>query len=84
MSNYRLLRSQKNEIFDALRSRQINHFDFEMEETHKMFKLVHKGTGHYLQITYDIPSWHYGIEYSPGDKKWKDQGRADTWNIIIP
>lgn len=61
MSNYRLLRSQKNEIFDALKSRQINHFDFEVEDTNKIFKLIHKETGHYLEITYDIPAWNYEI-----------------------
>lgn len=83
MSNYRLLRSQKNEIFDALKLRQINHFDFEVEDTTELFKLTHKETGHFLEITYDVPNWHYGITYSPGNKKWKDQESADSWSQIM-
>ena len=83
MSNYRLLRSQKNQIFDALKSMKVNHFDFDVEDTTNKFKLTHKDTGHFLEITYDVPAWHYRIDFSPADGKWNDQAFKDSWPEVL-
>lgn len=83
MSQYRLLRSQKNAIFEALKAANLNHFDFVVEDTNTFFKLLHKESGHYLSITYDLPVWHYGIKYSPGDKKWESEEKVDNWERVF-
>lgn len=83
MAKYRLLRSQKNAIFNALKSTHINHFDFDLEDTDEKFKLHHKDTNHYLEISYKAGAYNYAITYSPGDNVWEDSKRVDSWNAVF-
>ena len=83
MSKYKLLRSQKNAIFEALKTANINHFDIELYDADEQFKLVHKASGHFFEINYDTGLFNYAIKYSPGNEVWSYETKKDLWPNVL-
>lgn len=83
MSKYKLLRSQKNSIYASIRNLNLNPSDFIIEDTERLFKIVHKYTNHYLTIYYESSNWRYKIYYSPGETTWEVGDGTDEWNTTM-
>ena len=81
MDDFRLLQSQKNQIYNLISATELDHFNFEWEldtqREERISRLVYKPAGHYFN--FDIANEEHYAVYSPGSEKRVQEMYPGNW-----